>query len=319
MRLNKNIFISCLNNLKYFEKNPHIAVGVSGGPDSMALVYLLHNWIKLKKGRLTAIVFDHKIRSNSKTESFQVKGVLNQMNIETVIIKPHKNQLVKKNMLSARENRFRGIINFCKKQNILHLFLGHHFDDNLETFLIRKVNGSNLEGLASMDYVTNFKKILILRPLIDYNKSEILKFNLKNKIKFISDPSNKDINFTRIKIRNFLQNNKYKNKVKYEFLYIKKQIPNYKKMIWEIFIFNLSNVSSNQIKFSFKNLITYDDVIVEKIILCLLKFFTNKKTPTKSSKIMIFIENLKKPSFKTFNLSGVIIKKSTDFLTFNQN
>ena len=50
----------------------------------------------------------------------------------------------------------------------------------------------------------------------------------------------------------------------------------------------------------------------------LLKFFNKNKTQTKSSKIMIFLDILKKPSFKTFNLSGIIIKKNSDFLIFSQ-
>ena len=63
-------------HFEHFENRPHVAVGVSGGPDSMALVYLLNKWIKYKKGKLTAIVFDHCIRHNSKTESLQVKKIL---------------------------------------------------------------------------------------------------------------------------------------------------------------------------------------------------------------------------------------------------
>ena len=57
---------------------------------------------------------------------------------------------------------------------------------------------------------------------------------------------------------------------------------------------------------------------IKKHILCLLKFFNKNKTQTKSSKIMILIDILKKPSFKTFNLSGIIIKKNSDFLLFSQ-
>ena len=68
MSLNYRIFKSLLENSKYFENKPHIAVGVSGGPDSMALAYLLNKLIKYKKGKLTAIVFDHGIRYNSKIE-----------------------------------------------------------------------------------------------------------------------------------------------------------------------------------------------------------------------------------------------------------
>ena len=131
-----------LNNFKIFELNPEIAVGVSGGPDSIALAYLLNEWIKIKKGKLFALIFDHKIRSSSRKESFVVKDILSKLGIVSIIIKPKKNKLVKKNMQNARQNRFDGLINFCRQNKILHLFLGHHLDDNLETYLIRKINGS---------------------------------------------------------------------------------------------------------------------------------------------------------------------------------
>ncbi len=319
MFLNEKNFLSHLKNFKYFfENQPKVALGVSGGPDSMALASLLHKWIKLQNGKLIALVFDHGIRFHSKDESLQVKSMLTDLNIETVIIKPNKNKLIKKNMANARDNRFEGMINYCKKNNILHLFLGHHFDDNLETYLIRKINGSNLDGLASINDITYFNNIIILRPLIEISKSSILNFNKKNKVKFINDPSNKDINYTRVKVRKFLQNKTFKTEIKNDFLNLKKQIPIYRKMIWEIFIGYLIDVSSNRVKISFNKLINNDDLIIEKHILLLLRFLTNNKNQTKSSKIMIFINSLKKPSFKTFNLSGVTIQKSSYFLIFSQ-
>jgi len=317
MLLNESIFLSLINNFKHFENNPHIAVGVSGGPDSMALVYLLSKWVKLKKGKLTAVIFDHGIRPNSKDESFLVKDMLTDLNIKAVIIKPSKSKLIKKNMANARDNRFHGIINFCKKKNILHLFLGYHFDDNVETYLIRKINGSNLDGLASISSIKNFKNIQILRPFIKISKSSILNFNKKNKLNFIYDSSNKDINYTRVKVRNFLQNKNNKIEVKNDFFKIKKQISSYKRMIWEILIEYLIDVKPDRIKISFNKLIKHDDLIIEKHILYLLKFITKKKSQTKSSKIMIFVDTLKKPGFKTFNLSGVIIRKSSNFLIFS--
>jgi len=317
MSLNEKIFLSFLKKLTYFENEPHIAVGVSGGPDSMALTYMLSKWIKLKKGKLFALVFDHSIRFNSKEESYQVKNMLQDLNIETFLIKPKKNKLIKKNMADARTNRFEGIINFCNKNDILHLFLGHHFDDNLETYLIRKINGSNLEGLGSMSDVSYFNKIQILRPLIKVSKSSILNFNKKNNIRFINDPSNKDVNYTRVKVRNFLQNKDYNKLVKNDFLKLKKQIPNYKKMIWELLIGSLVEVKSNRIKISFNKFIKYDNLIIERHILLLLRFFSNRKNQTKSSKIKTFIDSIKNPSFKIFNLNGVIIQKNSDFLIFS--
>ena len=318
MALDYRIFKTLIKNIEYFENKPHIAVGVSGGPDSIALAYLLNKWIEYKKGKLTAIVFDHRIRHNSKIESFQVKKMLNNLGINSSIIRPNKNKLIKKNMSNARDNRFEGLIKLCKKNNILHLFLGHHLDDNIETYLLRKINGSNLDGLESINKITYFKNIQILRPLIDIDKKSILNFNKKNKLNFISDPTNKDLSYTRVKLRNFLQINKYKREIEKDFLNVKKQIPNYKKMIWETLIDNLIYLSATKIKISYNNLMKLDDLIIEKHILCLLKFFNKKKAQTKSTKIIILIDTLRKPSFKIFNLSGIIIKKNSDFLTFSQ-
>ena len=89
-------------------------------------------------------------------------------------------------------------------------------------------------------------------------------------------------------------------------------------MIWETLINNLIYVSATKIKISFNNLMKLDNLIIEKHILCLLKFFNKNKARTKSSKIIILIDILRKPSFKTFNLSGINIKKNSDFLIFSQ-
>ena len=91
----EKIFKSLLNHFEYFENKPHIGVGVSGGPDSIALVYLLNKWIKYKKGKLTAIVFDHCIRHNSNFESLQVKKMLIDLGIQPIIIRPNKNKPIK--------------------------------------------------------------------------------------------------------------------------------------------------------------------------------------------------------------------------------
>ena len=198
------------------------------------------------------------------------------------------------------------------------MFLGHHFDDNIETFLLRKISGSNLDGLESINKTAYFNNLQIIRPLIEIDKKSILTFNKNNKLNFISDPTNNDLNYTRVKLRNFLLNNKYKREVKKDFLNIKKKIPNYKIMIWETLIGNLLYVRATQIKISLNKLMKLDDLIIEKHILCILKFFNKNKAQTKSLKIMILIDILKKPRFKTFNLSGIIIKKNTDFLTFSQ-
>jgi len=318
MLLNEINFFSYLNNLKCFEKYPHVAVGVSGGPDSIALVYIINKWIKSKQGKLSALIFNHRIRSNSEQESYRVRDILIDLNISARILKTKKNKPIKKNMAQARNNRFEGLITFCSKNNIQHLFLGHHFDDNLETYLIRKINGSNFEGLGSMEEITYFKKIQILRPFIKINKNSILSFNKKNKLVFINDPSNKDVNYTRVKVRNFLQNNKYKKSIKFDFINLKKEMPYYRNMVWKCLMDTLAEVKPKSIKINRNKLLKFDDLIIEKIILLCLKFFSDQKYKSRSSKINLFIGEMKKSSFKIFNLTGISIKKNQDLLIFYQ-
>ena len=103
MSLNEEKFFSILNNINCFERNPNVAVGVSGGPDSIALVFLLNKWIKLRNGKLSALIFDHRIRDNSKNESLQVKTILKNLNINSVILRAQKNNLSKKKYVTSKE------------------------------------------------------------------------------------------------------------------------------------------------------------------------------------------------------------------------
>ena len=81
---------------------------------------------------------------------------------------------VKNDKLSqARINRFELLFNYCQKNKIFHLFLGHHMNDNLETFILRKIAGSNLEGLNSIQFLTTLGNIQVVRPLLFYTKKDI--------------------------------------------------------------------------------------------------------------------------------------------------
>ncbi len=318
MLLNEENLFFKLNKLKCFEKNPHVAVGVSGGPDSIALVFLINKWIQSKNGKLTALIFDHRIRYDSKKETSQVKIILKNLNINSVILRAQKNNLTKKNMSQARNNRLNGLINFCKRKKIFHLFLGHHYDDNIETYLIRKINGSNFEGLGSMEEISYFNSIQILRPFLQIKKKSILKFNKKNNLNFVNDPSNKDLNYTRVKVRNFLQSKKYQELVDYDFKVLKKEIPFYKDMIWSAYIKTLSYVSLNELKINRNKLFKLDKLIVEKIILISLKFFSEQNFKVRSAKITILINEMQKSNFKKFILKGILIVKKDKFLSFSK-
>ena len=69
MKLTNKEFIKNIEKKYTFEKNPSVAVAVSGGPDSMSLLFLLNAFIKSKKGNLIALIVDHRIIKNSKEEA----------------------------------------------------------------------------------------------------------------------------------------------------------------------------------------------------------------------------------------------------------
>ena len=155
MTLDYRIFKTLIKNCEHFENKPHIAVGVSGGPDSMALAFLLNKWIKYKNGKLSAIVFDHGIRHDSIIESFKVKKMLTDLGIDSLIIKPNKNKIIKKNMSNARYNRFEGMIKICKKKRIGPA----RIDDNRPLFYKKDIS---LLARNGFDFETS-KKVMDIK------------------------------------------------------------------------------------------------------------------------------------------------------------
>ena len=318
MKLNKKKFFALLNKNLIIENNPTIAAAVSGGPDSMGLVFLLNDWCKLINGNLIALIVNHNLRKNSLEEATSTQNILKKKKIKSKIFSVHNSQINKKNMNEARINRYKLLTNYCRVNNILHLFLAHHKDDNLETFLTRKVSGSDFEGLNSMQLFSLNNKINIVRPFLNYTKKEILEYNFHYKIPFVIDPSNTNLNYTRPSIRDFLGKTLKKNikEIENEFNIIKNYSSNYKTMIYEILIKNTTEISNSYIKINYKNYIKLNKILSQKIVKCIFQYFNKKDIFLRSKKIDIFINEVKKMKFKQFNLGGMIIKKRDNSLVF---
>ncbi len=319
MKLNFLNFEKILNKSFLFEKKPHVAVAVSGGPDSMALLYLVNRWVKIHNGLVEAIIINHNIRMNSNNEAIKVSKIIKKLNIKARILNTEPEKVKKKSMTEARDNRYELLTQYCKRRNIINLFLAHHKDDNLETFVNRKVTGSNFDGLGAMSNKIIKDNILVIRPLLNFSKKQIYLFNLKYNIKFIEDPSNKNYNYTRPIIRNYLNTLNYKNKRKIidDFELIKKYMPRYKNMIFELLIKNIQYLDDKNILFNYNVFVEIDDLISERIIMKIYSYLSNKFANIRSSKTNLLIDSIKKTDFKTFNLQGMLVKKTEDCLLFS--
>ena len=317
MNVTQNCFNKILKKNFLFEVNPRIAVAVSGGPDSMAIVFLLNKWIKKNKGSLIALIVDHQLRKDSNLEAQNIKKYLSQHKIESKLFKVNKRNVVKKTMREARENRFNKLIKFCYKNNIFHLFVGHHYDDNLETFLLRKIAGSNFEGLCAIQQKVNIENVQILRPLLQFDKKDILKYNKIHNIFFVKDQSNENLKYSRIIVRKFLlKKNIYKKQIEKDFQKIQNYFPFYKKMIFQIFNRLNIHISKTNVLINTNNFFHNDLEIQTKIIEIIYKFLRPKKRLLRYQKIVNFLNFLNTHKIVNTNLGGINIKKDVFFISF---
>ena len=187
------------------EKNKSFLVGVSGGPDSLALAAMCKAFeYENSSTKFHYVNINHGIRKNSKKESLKVKNLLKKHKINLKIV--NNSQKIKKNIQhNARSIRYNLLRKECIKNKIKTIITAHHQDDQIETFLIRLSRGSGIQGLSSMNQVSKLdKSIKILRPLLSDKKKELIKISTKVFGTYIVDPSNKDSKFLRVKMRKLL-------------------------------------------------------------------------------------------------------------------
>ncbi|GLT48580.1 hypothetical protein SLA2020_221970 [Shorea laevis] len=214
---------------------PHnrIALGVSGGPDSMALCVLAANWkteclnAVRKKDEyidgLLAIIVDHGLRAESRDEAILVRNRVSEMGVRCEIAccqwpdgKPKQGHLLE----AARDMRYQMFQDLCVQNQIRVLLIAHHADDQAELFILRSSRGSGVLGLAGMAYTSqlfssnvhcyegDLKKqgILLVRPLLDFSKEDLYKICHGVHKEWVEDPTNRSPLFARNRIRMSLGN-----------------------------------------------------------------------------------------------------------------
>ena len=183
-----------------------VAAAVSGGPDSMALCSALSQWQQENKhdASIHALIVNHNLRDNAATEAEQVKqDILSFPNVTPIVLTREKDDVLQSRVQeSARTDRYDLMAAYCQSHDIKTLFLGHHQDDQAETVLFRLAKGSGPDGLSGMKKKQDYKGHLTLcRPFLDIPKSDLKTFCEERNVPFIEDPSNQNIDFARVRLR----------------------------------------------------------------------------------------------------------------------
>ena len=200
-----DVFAAMMAGLGPFESAPHLAVGVSGGADSMALVLLCDEWARARGGRVSALIVEHGLRADSKLEATGVKSRLGERGIEAHILPWQGNKPQSGIQAAARTARFRLLTGWARKAGVLHLFLGHHRDDQAETFLMRLDAKSGVDGLSAMSAIVERDGVRVLRPFLSVPKVQLIATVTKRKTRWIEDPSNKNRSYARVRVRDALE------------------------------------------------------------------------------------------------------------------
>jgi len=187
-------------NLKALENIPvrKIAVAVSGGADSLCLTHLAQEWAKARGIQLTALTVNHGLRKNAAQEAKSVARHMRSIGIKHHILDWKGEKPTTRIEEKAREARYALLCDFCQRKKIPVLLLAHHRGDNIETFFLRLAKASGLTGLAGMHPFKKREDILLVRPLLDVSKEQIIQFLTHNQIHWIEDPMNQNPMFERV-------------------------------------------------------------------------------------------------------------------------
>jgi tRNA(Ile)-lysidine synthase len=174
-----------------------LAVAVSGGVDSITLLY----WLAEMKLDVVCLHVNHCLRAAADTEAEYVRKTCEKLGVPCHIFRWCDTKPQTGIEDAARLVRYKFMTDFCHANKIRFIITAHQADDQIETFLMNLARGSGVYGLAAMRETGAMNGIRILRPLLNVFRRELREYCDENDIKYFSDEMNDDPHYTRVKIR----------------------------------------------------------------------------------------------------------------------
>jgi tRNA(Ile)-lysidine synthase len=199
--INSSEFAALMASLGPFEKTPHLAIAVSGGPDSLALTLLADDWARRQGGCVVGLTVDHGLRPNSAQEADMVGHWLNARRIEHHVLRWLGAKPTTGIQRQARTARYDLLTEWCRDKRCLHLLTAHHRQDQAETVAMRQDRQSGDAGLAGMPIIRELRGLRLLRPLLGIDKARLVQTLRSEDQPWVNDPSNESLAFTRTQLR----------------------------------------------------------------------------------------------------------------------
>lgn len=187
-------------------RNSNVAVGVSGGPDSLSLLHFLHHYRKQLHIKVSAITIDHQLRSDTSEEDIQfVEAFCEAFNIpcysRSVSVPKYQKKYSLGTQVAARTLRYQAFAEVMQEQNMNQLALGHHADDQIETVVMQVTKTTSLHNLTGIPIRRPLSFGEVVRPFLPITKKDIYRYGEKHNLTFRLDESNLEDTYMRNRIR----------------------------------------------------------------------------------------------------------------------
>jgi tRNA(Ile)-lysidine synthase len=198
----EDVFNSTIREYNMLEPGDRVVAGVSGGPDSIAMLHLLHRFKDLYKIQIIAAHLNHNFRPGfAERDAEFVKDFCSRIGIPCVIEFCDVPQLAVQLGLSSEQAGRRARYGFfnrvMEQKGYNKIAVAHNRDDQVETFLMRLIRGAGAEGLAGIRPVRGS----IIRPLLEVPRSAIEGYCSRHRLNPVVDHTNLEPIYTRNRIR----------------------------------------------------------------------------------------------------------------------
>lgn len=192
-------FLQTVERYNLFPSESKVLVAVSGGSDSVCLLDLLRIFASERKLRLIGFHLNHRLRETARRDEAFVRSLFGSEPL--VVVRSDVGRYAQRHRLgieeAARLVRYRHMERVAKRLGCVRVALGHNADDNLETMLFNLARGAGLSGLAGIPV----QRGIFVRPLLDLEREDIVRYLRARGLDWVEDETNKDIAFRRNLLR----------------------------------------------------------------------------------------------------------------------